>query len=113
MSRSKTAIARRLRARGTEAEQRAWLILRNRRCLGLKIRRQVVIGGFVVDFYCSELRLVIELDGGIHADPEQRRYDRARDAVLRRLGEMVIRIPNERVSRRVLEGAILEVRGKR
>ena len=64
----------------TTAEAKAWELLRNCRCLGLKFRRQQVIRGLIVDFYCAEKRLAVELDGDIHA--LQQEYDQQRDAVL-------------------------------
>jgi very-short-patch-repair endonuclease len=66
--------ARELRRELTIAERNAWEILRNRRVLGFKFRRQHVIDGFIVDFFCKELRLVIELDGAGHADLEPADY---------------------------------------
>ena len=51
------------------AEKLALVLLRDRRTLGLKFRRQVPIEKFIVDFYCHELRLIIELDGGVHDQP--------------------------------------------
>jgi len=90
--------ARALRKQPTPAEAAAWELLRNRRCLGLKFRRQQAIGSFVVDFYCAELRTALELDGGVHDDPGQREYDRLRDAALARLGVTILRVRNEDVS---------------
>jgi very-short-patch-repair endonuclease len=60
--------------------------------LGLKFRRQHVIAGFVVDFYCAELRLVLELDGRGHGDSMQAEYDEDRTAYLESRGLRVIRI---------------------
>ena len=67
----KRDLARRLRQDATEAERR----LRNKQFGGLRFRRQQPIGPFVVDFYCSAARLIVELDGGQHADPVRARYD--------------------------------------
>jgi very-short-patch-repair endonuclease len=61
---------------------------------GLKFRRQVPIENFIVDFYCHELRLVIELDGLVHDDPRRIRKDGQRDARIRGLGYKVLRVPN-------------------
>ena len=61
------------------AEKLAWVLLRNRRMFGLKFRRQVPIDHFIVDFYCHELRLIIELDGTIHNEPDQIRKDAKRN----------------------------------
>jgi len=86
--------ARELRQKQTPAEEIAWELLRDRRFRGLKFRRQHQIGNYITDFYCHECRLVIELDGGIHATPEQAAHDQKRDAYLRGLGNTVLRFPN-------------------
>ena len=88
-----TQRVRELRHQQTDAEKDAWHLLRDRR-LGLKFRRQYPIENFVVDFYCSDLRLAVELDGGVHSQPSQMRKDAAKDAFLRRLGILVLRLPN-------------------
>jgi len=62
----------------TIAERKAWEILRDRRMLGFKFRRQHIIHGFIVDFYCHELKLVLEIDGKGHASPDRVQYDAAR-----------------------------------
>jgi very-short-patch-repair endonuclease len=90
-------LARDLRKRLTPAERILWRLLRDRRLKGLKFRRQFPIGPFVVDFCCYELRLVIELDGEIHAEPQPAARDRERDAYIRGLGFTILRFPNERV----------------
>ncbi|MBL8710053.1 MAG: endonuclease domain-containing protein [Rhodospirillaceae bacterium] len=65
---AKTAQARALRRNATDAEKKLWSLLRDRRLVGWKFRRQVPLGPYVVDFYCSEARLVVEADGGQHAN---------------------------------------------
>ncbi len=65
--------------------------------MGLKFRRQHQIGLFITDFYCHESKLVIELDGGIHEEPEATKKDRWRDEDLESLGFNVLRIPNKRL----------------
>jgi type I restriction enzyme R subunit len=62
----RTRRARQLRAQSTGAEEKLWTLLRGRRFEGLKFRRQAPVAGKIVDFLCPELKLVIELDGGIH-----------------------------------------------
>ena len=94
--------AREFRKRPTPAERRAWELLRDRRILGVKFRLQHRIRGFVVDFYCHELRLVLEIDGPVHDTPEQKAYDAERTVILERLGLRVVRIPNEAVARETL-----------
>ena len=90
--------AKDFRRQPTPAEAKAWEILRDRRLLGLKFRRQQIIDGFIVDFYCPELHLVIELDGSVHDNPESRDYDTARTRHFESRGIAVIRIRNEEVS---------------
>ena len=91
-----TARVRQLRASPTEAEKAAWSLLRNRR-LGAKFRRQFPIGNRVVDFYCFQHRLAIELDGGVHSQIDQMRKDAAKEDHLRTLGIRLLRIPNAMV----------------
>ena len=98
VDRHKLARARSFRAEPTEAEQCAWRLLRNRGVLGLKFRRQQIIRGFVVDFYCAALRIALELDGGVHTDRHQAEIDRQRDAALESIGVRVVRIQTDKVS---------------
>ena len=88
-----TCRVRELRHQQTEAEKAAWHLLRNRR-VGLKFRRQYPIENHVVDFYCSELRLAVELDGGVHSQPSQVKKDAVKDAFLGNVGVRVLRLPN-------------------
>lgn len=101
VSAEKLNFAKQMRQLPTQAEEHAWQLLRNRQIHGLKFRRQQVIQGFIVDFYCAELRLALELDGQIHA--QQQAYDQQRDQYLNQLGVTVIRIPNQQVSKEGLE----------
>ena len=87
--------ARELRVRETPAETVLWHALRNRRFEDLKFRRQHPIGPFVVDFYCSDSRLVIELDGDVHET--QRDQDAEREAILTAAGYQIVRFSNEQV----------------
>ena len=87
--------ARRLRRRLTPAEQVLWERLRNRRLSGLKFRRQHPLGPYIVDFYCAEHRLVVEVDGPIHL--RQREADAMRDEYLARYGYRVLRVRNDEV----------------
>ena len=88
-------LARELRRKQTEAERMLWALVRSRRFMGLKFRRQHQIGDYIVDLYCHEKRLVVELDGPIHSDPEAQQKDAERDAYLQSLGLTILRIPNE------------------
>jgi very-short-patch-repair endonuclease len=81
-----------LRRHETEAERVLWELVRGRKLLGLKFRRQAPIGRFVVDFFCHERALVIEADGPIHL--ERVEYDGEREAWLDRQGFTVVRFSN-------------------
>ena len=87
--------ARNLRRRSTDAERILWHELRGRRFDGLRFRRQQPIGPYIVDFYCSEARLVIELDGETHRGREL--ADRERQSRLELEGLRVLRAGNEEV----------------
>jgi len=89
--------ARQLRRRQTDAEKLLWSHMRARRLGGYKFRRQHPVGPFVVDFYCEAARLVIELDGGGHNEPDQRVYDQERTRILEQLGLRVVRFWNNDV----------------
>ena len=93
-----TENARRMRKTPTDAEAALWRKLRSRQ-LGVRFRRQHPIAGYIVDFYCPQARLAIELDGGGHADEQQRRYDEHRDRVLKQHGIRVLRVWNPEVLR--------------
>lgn len=92
-----TERAKELRQESTKAEQHAWRLLRNRRMLGLKFRREVPIEDYIVDFYCDELSLVIELDGDVHEKQSKRARDEKRDKRLEELGYMVVRLTNAQI----------------
>jgi very-short-patch-repair endonuclease len=102
-------LARDLRQRATWAEARAWEVLRGRRCLGFKVRRQFSYRGFVLDFYCRELALDLEVDGDVHDDSECRSRDEARDEILTGCGLRVVRLRNEEVCRERLEEILKDV----
>jgi len=89
--------ARELRKKQTPAEEVMWELLRDRRFLGLKFRRQHQFGDYVADFYCDEHKLVVELDGPIHDKQEQKQHDTRRDSYLRSQGLTVVRLPNSEV----------------
>jgi very-short-patch-repair endonuclease len=89
--------ARELRRQLTPSEERLWEALIGRKLGGLKFRCQHPTGPFVLDFYCAAARLVVEVDGGIHLDPEQRKVDAARTEQLNAYGYRVIRFRNEEV----------------
>ena len=82
-----------LRNNMTEPEKRLWGILRNHQ-LGVKFRRQHGIGHYIVDFYCPELKLIIEVDGESHFFEDAQAYDKIRDKFMLELGLTTIRITN-------------------
>jgi very-short-patch-repair endonuclease len=88
--------ARAMRGAPTEAEQRLWRLLRDRRLSGLKFRRQVPVGPYVVDFLCVAARLIVEADGSQHGDS---RRDDLRDAFLAQEGWAVLRFWNHEILR--------------
>lgn len=88
--------ARSMRKNATEAEDRLWTLVRNRRFVNFKFRRQVPIGRYIVDLMCPSAMLIIELDGSQHADNED---DAARDAWLTAQGYRVLRIWNNDLTR--------------
>ena len=88
---------RALRQQQTTAEAVLWKYLRKRQCGGRYFRRQHALGPFIVDFYCAEARLVIELDGSVHNDSMRADYDYERQCVLESFGYTVLRIANEDV----------------
>jgi len=91
----KLQFARRLRRDATDAKQRLWYHLRNRRLAGLKFRRQVPVGPYIVDLMCRERQLIIELDGDQHAVQEE--YDNERSRYLHNAGFKVLCFWNNQV----------------
>jgi very-short-patch-repair endonuclease len=88
---------RELRQTSTEAEEKLWQQLRNRKLKGKKFRRQHPFSGFILDFYCHECKLAIELDGNYHANEEVKEYDAARTQLLNLNGITVLRFWNNEV----------------
>ena len=89
--------SRNLRSNMTDAEQLLWSKLRRKQILGVQFYRQKPVAGFIVDFYCAAVNLVIELDGSQHAEPEQHIKDKERDHKLKTLGLDVLRFNNHQV----------------
>ena len=106
--------AKELKKNETEAEKILWKHIRNRGLNGLKFRRQHPIDCFIADFYCHELRLVIEIDGGIHDLPENKKYDIGRTHELEKFGIKVIRFKNEEILNNIqkVKEKILNVENK-
>jgi len=103
-----TKTARKLRAAQTDAETRLWFYLRGRRFAGHKFRRQYPVGPYIVDFICLQQSLVIEVDGGQHA--ERIHEDAKRTAYLESQGLRVLRFWNNDVLGN-MEGVLLTIRG--
>lgn len=98
--------ARDLRKKMPPAERRLWF---DGLCALLqKFRRQRPMGSYIVDFYCADARLVVELDGATHDSGSAQQYDATRTAFLESLGLRVIRFSNEDVLRN-LEGGLVEI----
>lgn len=91
----KRVLAKNFRKEMTEAENIFWQHVRDNRLDRLPFRRQVVIEGFIADFYCRQLCLVIEINGGIHETTQA--YDKERTEILGRQGITVLTFSNEEV----------------
>ncbi len=104
-------LKRRLRSNMTGPEARLWSRLRARQFQGLKFRRQHGIGPYIVDFYCPEQSLVIEVDGDSHAGAEQIMKDKQREQYLRSRGLRVIRYINDDVVKN-LDGVLEDLSAK-
>ena len=94
-----TRVARMLRKKDTWAEKLLWTWLRDRRFSSYKFRRQHPFGPHILDFFCLEAWLNIELDGSRHGFPNESRQDRERDARLAACGIKVLRFWNSRLRR--------------
>jgi very-short-patch-repair endonuclease len=76
----------------SDEERILWMLLRDRRFSDFKFRRQAPLGDYVVDFVCFDRKLVVELDGSQHNEPEQARFDAKRTVVLESAGFRVLRL---------------------
>ncbi len=90
-------LANDLRKRSTGAEQILWEQLRNRKVEGVKFRRQHAIRQFIADFYCHEVKLIIEVDGEIHNIETMKERDEVRTFELQKYGISIIRFTNEEI----------------
>jgi very-short-patch-repair endonuclease len=88
------ARAKAMRVEATDAERALWRLLRDRRLAGMKWRRQVPLGQFIVDFICLEHRIIVECDGSQHAENSR---DTSRDAWLRSQGFIIVRFWNHEI----------------
>ncbi len=98
------SLARDLRRRETLFEEMLWAQLRGRRLANAKFRRQVPIGGYVVDFICLDTKLIVEVDGRQHAWEAE--YDAGRTRTLEGMGFVVMRFTNDEVRDRL--GRVME-----
>lgn len=93
----KKNVARNLRKKQSFCEKTLWEELRNKKLLNLKFRRQYPINKYIVDFFCYEKKLIIELDGPMHDEIDKKVYDDNRQRVLEYLGYKVIRFKNSEI----------------
>jgi very-short-patch-repair endonuclease len=100
---------RELRNFATPAETRLWGNLRRKQLLGKKFNRQYSVGKYVLDFYCVECNLAIELDGAYHFDVLRQEYDAERSRYLEGLGIQIIRFENQTVFQNI-EGVLETIR---
>ena len=85
---------RELRKNSTPAEIELWKRLKNKALGGRKFRRQYSVGKFIIDFYCADERLGIELDGSMHFSPENIEYDNSRTEAIKNFNIRIIRFEN-------------------
>ena len=102
------ARARELRRKMTPQERKLWQRLRSKQLYGIKFRRQHPIDRFILDFFCYEYNLAIEIDGDSHYQPDQQAYDQARAEWLAGYGIRVIRFTNRDVDNNI-EGVLEEI----
>jgi len=96
---------RELRQNQTETEKLFWTQLRNKKFMDMKFFRQYSVGPYILDFYCPEIKLAVEMDGGQHNLPENREYDTARTEYLQAHGIKVLRFWNNEVMKEI-EGVL-------
>ncbi|MDZ7798609.1 MAG: endonuclease domain-containing protein [Patescibacteria group bacterium] len=104
---------RQLRNSMTKAEISLWMRLKKKQVLGYKFRRQHSIGYYVVDFYCPELKLAIEVDGPSHFEAKTKKYDKRRRRYIESFGVIFYRITNDDVYHNidgVIEKLILTIK---
>lgn len=106
---SRLEFKRRLRSElSTEPEQRLWYRIRSKQLNSLKFRRQHGIGPYIVDFYCPEMKIIIEIDGETHFTDEQKALDSKREDYLRSLGLKIVRYTNDEIMKN-LEGVLEDI----
>jgi very-short-patch-repair endonuclease len=100
-----------LRKNMTLAERVLWVKLKNRDIFKVKFRRQHPVWIFIVDFYCHEYKLVIEVDGEIHNESETKEYDLGRTAEIEKFGLKVIRFTNDQILYNI-DSVVIEIHKK-
>lgn len=93
-SRNLKILSQKLRSTQTEAERKLWQRINRDQLLGFRFNRQKPLLNYIVDFYCPKAKLIIELDGSQHYEPDYQEKDRLRDAELNSLGFTVMRFDN-------------------
>ena len=101
-------LAKTLRRNSTIQERRLWNLLKNRQFHNLKFKRQHPIGDYIVDFICKEAKVIIEIDGGQHNEPENIDYDNTRSEFLNSLGYKVLRFWNNEIYENI-DGVLLKL----
>ncbi len=107
-NRDTVEFARELRKKRTPAEQLLWERIRKKALRGFRIRQQHPIGSYIADFYCNEVGLVVEVDGGVHDQIEQKERDRLRDLAMRNHGLTILRITNQSILEDI-DSVLLEI----
>ncbi len=95
INRKKQTLAKKLRANMTTSEKILWGKLRTNKLLKLHFRRQQIIDGFIVDFYCHKIKLIIEVDGEIHQNRIE--YDNLREEILTSRDLFILRFSNKEI----------------
>lgn len=98
-----------LRTHQTEAEDRLWSCLSGKQINGLRFYRQYSVGPYILDFYCSKLRLAIELDGNRHNEEEAKLYDKDRDNYLKSVSIETLRFWNSEVEKDI-DGVVSKIK---
>ncbi|HDH53324.1 MAG TPA: DUF559 domain-containing protein [Nitrospirae bacterium] len=93
--------SRNLRKSMTDVERLLWSRIRRKQLKGLQFYRQKTIGNYIVDFYCPESKLVIEVDGGQHYSAEGKDKDHTRDDYMKKIGIIVLRFSDRDILKRI------------
>lgn len=99
---NKLIIAREFRNKPTKHEEKIWKLIKQKQILGYGFRRQYVIAGYILDFYCIELKLAIEVDGKIHDLKANKEYDLKRENIIKQYNINLIRFTNEDIDNNIL-----------